>query len=170
MIDYYKVTPKVTATRVAKETKLLSNKQKISLYLFFGSGIGGLMVAGFAFISFIVILLSREEITGFSITGVAALLFYLLLFYPFALAIGGIPAFLTGWVLNFKRVTTYEKLYAFAVGFIVSFIFYVVLAKKQGIDVILILSLIGGVAAACTKRLIEKKELNLRQTKEKLVY
>ena len=162
MIDYYKITPKVTATRVAKEIKLLSNKQKISLYLFFGSGIGGLTVAGFAFISFIVSLLSREEITGFSITEVAVLLFYLLLFYPFALAIGGIPAFLTGWILNFKKVTTYEKLYAFAIGFIVSFTFYIVLAKRQNIAIVLILSLIGGIAAACTKRLIEKKEFKAK--------
>ena len=162
MIDYYKITPNTSTAPLLKTKEPLSNKSKISLYHFFGSGVGAVTVAIFTIISFIISLLSREEITGFNITGVAALLFYLLLFYPFALVIGGIPAFLTGWILNFKKVTTYEKLYAFAIGFIVSFTFYIVLAKRQNIAIVLILSLIGGIAAACTKHLIEKKEFKAK--------
>ena len=157
MIDYYKVTSQAKATPFVKERKVLSNTNKIFLYVFFGCGIGALIMASSILLISIISIISNNGIPEFGLAGLVAQLFILALFYPFALVIGGIPAILTGWILNYKKPTTYEKLYSFVIGFIICFIFYFIIIPAIAFS----FAVIGGITAACTKRLIEKKELGI---------
>lgn len=158
MTNYYEITPQADLNNTVTDNKPLTDTQKICLYIFFGCGVGAVIMASIVTIILIVTTLSDGVINKPSLIEFMAGLFYLVLFYPFAIIIGGVPALFTGLILNMKKVTHYEKLYAFVIGFSACLVFYFIVLPSANYANIL-LSILGGVAAAYTKRFIEKKEI-----------
>lgn len=147
----------------APQRKYLSKTQKVSLYVFFGCLTAALLVLSLTILSYLYTFLIINEpfatVTGplYWILGVS-----LIFHYPAAIIIGGIPAMLTGIVINELSITVYQKSDAFIVSFIFYSTCYLIFGASidQSMLAAVAVSLVGGFAAACTMRLIEKKELN----------
>lgn len=150
------------------QKRYLSKTHKVVLYLFLGCGFATLAIIGLTLLGYLYgFLFNNEAFTTVKSPFYGFLILSIIFYYPAALIIGGIPAVLTGIVINELTITNHKKSDAFIIGFVVSFIFYsscYYLAGEsvdQSILTASSLSLIGGFAAACTMNSIQKKEAKL---------
>jgi len=154
----------------------ISTTRAVSLYLFFGTFVGN-MVYFFGYFLFAVITngFNSNEIYSANYFLMAS---YILIGYPFALIIGGIPAIASGVIINGNKSTGAQFLRAGITGFIVSLLFYSLVYficqhqefnaqtffESSTYSLLLGLALVGAIAAAVTRYRIHRIESKASST------
>ena len=150
-----------------KPQKKLSKLKKVSLYVFYGCWVGALFTFCATVLSYLYTIIFFDDNFRLLSSSIYWLFIYAIFYYPVALFLGGIPAILTGIVINELKIANDQKLEAFLTGTIVSFIFYISYVAlysnnyrnfDSALPTLLFLSFTGGIAAFSTMRLIDKKE------------
>lgn len=138
--------------RLSEEKPILTRSinTHLSSYLFLGTLVGAILVCGTFLLSGVFKGQGLNELIG-------SLPLLIILAYPFALIIGGIPAALTAILINKTQTTKYIHLHAFSVAFITSFIFYFPFLLNMYAP--LPLALIGGISATVVRHRIYRQEL-----------